>query len=114
MEFGYNATLEIVREEICRCVRKFECKEVVKEMKMASSLRDVVNRAAEWFEDREVLMVCDDLWTTDYNELGYALHLKKMLLEAPKSGLLISFRDRKIAQAVSPSPASFVCVQMQG
>ena len=114
MEFGENATLQKVCEEICRCVRKFGGKEVVKLMRRATSLGEVVNYAAEWLEDRAVLLVCDDLWATDDNELGYLPELKKMLRDAPKSGLLISTRDRMIAHAVSSSPVSFECVEPQG
>ena len=114
MEFGENATLEKVREEICRCVRKFGGKELVKEMRRTSSLRDVVAQAAEWLEDRTVLLVCDDLWPTDDREQGYVRELKDLLREAPKSGLLISTRDRTIAKAVSSSPVSFECVDPEG
>ena len=114
MEFGENATFQKVREKICRCVRKFGGKEMVKEMRRASSLRDVVTQAAEWLEDRAVLLVCDDLWATDDNELGYIPELMKMLQDAPNSGLLISTRDRTIARAVSGSPVTFECVEPEG
>ena len=79
MEFGENATVQKVREEICRCVKKFGGKEVVKEMRRASSLRDVVKRAAEWLGDRAALLVCDDLWATNDIELGYIPELRKTL-----------------------------------
>ena len=114
MEFGENATVQKVREEICSCVRKFGGKELAKEMRKASSLRDVVSQAAEWLEGRAVLLVCDDLWVTDDNELGYLPELKNLLRDAPESGLLISTRDRTIALEVSSSPVSFECVEPQG
>ena len=47
MEFGENATAQKVREQICSCVRKFGGKDSVKEMRKASSLRDVVRQAVE-------------------------------------------------------------------
>ena len=34
-------------------------KEVAKEMKDAASLGDMVSQAADWFEGRIVLLVCD-------------------------------------------------------
>ena len=114
MQFGEDATLQKVRSEICRSVKKFGGKEVAKEMKHAESLGGVVSKAADWLEDREVLLVCDDLWATDDNELGYVRELKQMLRDAPKSGLLILTRDRKIAKAVSSSPVSFECVDALG
>ena len=73
MEFGESATLQKVREEICRCVRNFGGFEAVKEMKKAQNLGDVVNRAAEWLRDRAILLVCDDLWATNDGKLGYVL-----------------------------------------
>ena len=45
-------------------------------MRRASSLRDVVTEAAEWLKDRAELLVCDDLWATNDNELGYVHGLK--------------------------------------
>ena len=36
-----------------------------------------MNQAAEWLEDRVILLVCDHLWTTDHNDLEYAIELKK-------------------------------------
>ena len=61
-----------------------------------------------------MLLVCDDLWATDDNELGYIPELMKMLQDAPNSGLLISTRDRTIARAVSGSPVTFECVEPEG
>ena len=114
MEFGQDAALQKVREEMCRCVRNFGGVEAAKDMGSAPTLGNVVNRAAEWLKGKAVLLVCDDLWATDDKELGYVLELKKMLREAPKSGLLISTRDRTIANAVSSSPVSFECAQPEG
>ena len=114
MQFGQDATIQKVREEICRCVRKFGGVQLAKDMRRAQNLSEVVNRAAEWLDDRAVLLVCDDLWARDNNELGYLPELKNLLRDAPKSGLLISTRDRMIARAVSSSPVSFECVEPQG
>ena len=114
MEFGENAMFQKVREEICRCARKFGGKELAEEMKRAPIFRDVVNQAAEWLEGRAALLVCDDLWATDDNELGYVPELKNFLRDAPKSVLLISTRDWMIARAVSSSPMSFEFVEPKG
>ena len=114
MQFGQDATLQKVREEICRCVRNFGGKDAAKDMRCAPNLADVVNRAAEWLKCKAVLLVCDDLWATSDNELGYVRELKQMLRDAPKSGLLISTRDKIISQAVSSSPVNFECVEPLG
>ena len=63
----------------------------------------------ERLRDRAILLVCDDFWATNDSELGYVSELKKMLRDAPKSGLLISTRDHTIAREVSSSPVSFEC-----
>ena len=73
-----------------------------------------MNQPAEWLEDRAVLLVCDNLWATEDNELGYLPELKQMLPATPKRGLLISTRDRMTAHAVSSSPMIFKCVEPQG
>ena len=114
MEFGQNATLQNVREEICRCVRNSGGKELAKEIRRASSLREVVCQTAGWLEDRAVLLVCDDLWATEHHQLGFVRELKQMLRLAPKSGLLISSRVRMILLAASSSPVSFDCAEPQG
>ena len=114
MQFGQDVTLQKMIEEIRRCVRNFGGVEEAKDMRSAANLEVVVNRAAEWLRDKAVLLVCDDLWTSVDNELGYVAELKNMLRDAPKSGLLISTRDRTIAQAVSSSPVNFECVEPQG
>ena len=63
---------------------------------------------------KAVVLVCQDVWATGNNELGYVRELKQKLRDAPKSGLLISTRDRTIAQAVSGSPVNFECVEPLG
>ena len=110
MEFGENARLEKFREEICRCALNFGGFEGAKDMKRAQNLGDMLNRAAQWLRDRAIFLVYDDLWATNNNELGYVPELKKMLRDAPKSGLLISTHDRNITRAVS----SFECAEPQG
>ena len=72
---------------------------VVKDMRRAQNLGEVVNRAAEWLEDRAVLLVCDDLWATNENELGYVPELKNLLRDTPTSGSLIPTRNWSMARA---------------
>ena len=87
---------------------------MAKDMISAAYLGEVVNRAAKWLKGKAVLLVCDDLWPAVDNELGYVRELKQMLRDSPKSGLLISTRDRMIAHAVSSSPVNFECVEPRG
>ena len=74
----------------------------------------LVKRAAEWLRDRAELLVCHDLRATKVNELRYVPELRKMFRDAPKSGLLISTRDRAIAGAASSSPVNLQCVEQLG
>ena len=114
MEFGHDATLQKVREEMCKCVQNFGGAEVAKEMNSAANLGEVMSRAAEWLRGKAVLLVCGDMWATADNELGYVAELRKVLRDAPISGLLISMRDRTIAEAVSRSPVRSECVEPEG
>ena len=114
MDLGQDAIVQKVREEVCGCVRNFGGVTSAKNMESAANLGNVVIRAAEWLKDRRVLLVCDDLWGTVDNELGYVHEMKKMLRDAPESGLLISTRDRTIARAVASSPVSFEALESHG
>ena len=58
MEFGQDATLQKVREEMCNCVRNFAGVEDAKDMSSAANLGEVVGRAAEWLRGKAVLLVC--------------------------------------------------------
>ena len=106
MEFGENATLQKVREGICRSVRNFGEFEAAKEMRRGQDLGDVVSRAAEWLKVKAVLLVRDDMWATNDNEVGYVTRRAgKWIVDLA--------RDQKIARAVSSSPVSFECADAQ-
>ena len=46
-EFGENATIQVDRGEICRCVRNFVGFETAKDVRRAQNLGDVLKQAAE-------------------------------------------------------------------
>ena len=105
-EFGENATLQKVREEICRFVRNFCGFEAAKETRRAQDLGDVVSRAAEWLKGKAVLLVRVDMWATNDNEVGYVTkRAGKWIVDVA--------RDQNIARAVSSSPVSFECADLQ-
>ena len=60
-QFSQDAKLQKFRKDMCKCVQNFGVLEIAKEMRRASSLRDVANRAEEWLKGKAVLLVLDDL-----------------------------------------------------
>ena len=100
-QLDQNATIRKVREEICRCVRKFGGVQVAENMRRAQNLGGVVNRAAEWLENGAVLLVNEDMWGTDNSEQGCVLEQRSLLRDAPKSGLSISTQNQMTAWTVS-------------
>ena len=86
LEFGQDADDAKVMSELIRLVSLLGGKNTAKEMRemqRSGKLGDVVDRAAEWVEARTVLLVCDDLWATKSNALGYVYELKRVLRNAP-------------------------------
>ena len=60
MQFGQEATIQKVLEEMYRCVRNFGGVEMARDMRRAANLGGVVSRAAEWLKGKAVLLVYDD------------------------------------------------------
>ena len=114
MQFGQDASGKKVRSEIVRCVRNFGGVELSRQLEQAKSIGEVVDGAAMWFKGRTILLVCDDIWESDASQLGFVPELKNTLRDAPRSGLLVSTRDRNIARAISDTPVDFVSLDVQG
>lgn len=114
LEFGEKASNRKVIDELVRCLRNFGSSRLASEMKNTVEIGKVVETVAQWLNERAVLFVCDDLWPLPNNELGYVPELKKLLRDTPKSALLVSTRDRKIARAVGNSPVPFKSLEPLG
>eukprot|EP00171_Calliarthron_tuberculosum_P007051 IDg7051t1 len=108
LEFGQNATDGKVINEVKRCIENLGGK-----MEQANTVDQVVEVASRWLCGKSVLLVCDDLWPHDYNKKGYLPKIQEILRNAPKSALLISTRDRKIARRVG-NPVEFDCLEERG
>lgn len=67
-------------------------------MKSSNSLYDVLQRAALWMRNRKSLLVCEDLRRKKENKYGYINAITSLLRYAPRIILVISNRDRNIAQ----------------
>ncbi len=107
LEFGQNAKDINVQRQLERCIGNFGGESVVAKMEEQSSLEGVIHQAARWIRMKEVLFVCDDLWRSPTREYGYLPLLKRLLVDAPRSKLLVSTRDQKIAEEVSTSCVTF-------
>ncbi len=107
LEFGDDTKDGDFQQQLERCVRNFGGITTLDEMKKQSSLKGVVNQAASWLRKKAILFVCDDLWRSPDCEFGYLPLLKRLLEDAPRSKLLVSTRDQRIAEEVSTNCERF-------
>eukprot|EP00171_Calliarthron_tuberculosum_P005482 IDg5482t1 len=82
-------------------------------MATAGSLSITIELASAWLCRRKILLVCDDIWPIRPEDLGYVHHLKKLLLDATGSVLVVSTRFPRIAESVG-SPTSFGTLVARG
>eukprot|EP00171_Calliarthron_tuberculosum_P001799 IDg1799t1 len=108
LEFGQDATDGKFIGEVKRCIENLGGK-----TEEAITVDQAVKVASRWLCDKSVLVVCDDLWPHDDSEKGYLPKMQDILRNAPKSALLISTRDRKIARRVGKS-VEFDCLEQRG
>eukprot|EP00171_Calliarthron_tuberculosum_P006675 IDg6675t1 len=100
LEFGEDANDEELSAKIQRCVENSGGDSVGKEMAKAGSLSSAIQLASAWLRRRKILLVCDDLWPIRPDDLGYVRQIKKLLVDASGSVLLVSTRFLKIAEGV--------------
>ncbi len=94
LEFGQNAKDINVQRQLERCIGNFGGVSVAAKMEEQSSLECVIHQASRWLREKEVLFVCYDLWRSPTSEYGYLPLLKRLLVDAPRSKLLVSTRDQ--------------------
>ncbi len=107
LEFGQDTKDGDVQQLLERCIRKFGGTTTLVEMRKQSSLKEVINQAASWLCKRVILFVCDDLWRSPACEFGYLPLLKRLVEDAPRSKLLVSTRDQRIAEELSINCETF-------
>ncbi len=61
-----------------------------------------------------MLFVCDDLRRSPRSEFGYLPLFKRLLRDAPRSKLLVSTRDQRIAEEVSMNYETFGTLSRHG
>ena len=114
LEFGQDAKDSDVQDQLERCVENFGGMGILAKMEKQSSLKGVVSQAARWLRQKIVLLVCDDLWLSSASDFGYLPLLKQLLRYAPRGKLLISTRDKRIAEEVSMSYETFGTLPSHG
>eukprot|EP00171_Calliarthron_tuberculosum_P005706 IDg5706t1 len=87
MEFGQDARDEKVAARIRRCVENSGGEAVAKEMAKAGSLSKAIEVASAWLRKRKILLVCDDLWPIETEDVGYVCELKTLLEDSNGSVL---------------------------
>ena len=107
LEFGQDTKDSDVQQQLERCISNFGGTTTLVEMRKQSSLKEVVNQAASWLRKKAILFVCDDLWRSNACEFGYLPLLKRLLEDAPRTKLLVSTRDQRIAEEVSINCETF-------
>ncbi len=107
LEFGQDTKDVDVRQQLEWCIENLGGMTTLAEMRKQSSLTGVVNQAARWIRKKAILFVCDDLWGSPACDFGYLPLLKRLLKGAPRSKLLVSTRDQRIAEEVSINCETF-------
>ena len=114
LEFTQNAKDCDIQHQLERCIENFGGVSVATKMEGQSSLEGAVNHAAGWLRAKATLFVCDDMWGTTGSEFGHLRLLKRLLRFAPRSKLLISTRDKRIAEEVSMNYETFGTLPSHG
>ncbi len=114
LEFGQNAKDSDVQDQLERCIYNSGGTSIVMKMEEQSSLKGAIKQAAMWLCEKEMLFVCDDLWQSAASDFGYLPLLKRLLRDAPRSKLLVSTRDKRIAEEVSMNYETFGILPSHG
>ncbi len=71
--------------------------ESVGPVESSTSLREAVDYAFRWFQNKKCLFLIDDLWPTEACPTGYLSELQQLLRESPESRMAVSTRSVNIA-----------------
>ncbi len=63
----------------------------------STSLREAVDYAFQWFQNKKCLFLIDDIWPTDACPTGYFSDLRQLLRASPKSRMAVSTRSVNVA-----------------
>ncbi len=96
--FGQQAKASEVIKGIGRFVRDSGGRNIAEDVESSASVRESAEKAALWFSGRACLFLCDDIWRADGRPQGFLEDLKLLLDTSAESKMVISTRDRTIAE----------------
>ena len=99
LSIGKDAGVEEVIEELALAVQVSGGAGRARDIRESKTLRGAIEIVVSWFEERETLFLCDDLWETAQSSVGYFTELKQLLTPRGRSRMALSTRDQRIANA---------------
>ncbi len=97
LSLGQTASDQTSTQEIARVMRLTGATESVAPVESSTSLREAVDYACQWFQNKTCLFLMDDLWPTAACPTGYLSELQQLLRESPGSRMAVSIRSVRIA-----------------
>ncbi len=94
---GQAASVQTAIQEIARVMRLTGATVSVAPVESSTSLREAVDYAFQWFQNKKCLLLIDDLWPTEACPTGYLFELRQLLRESPESRMAVSTRSTNIA-----------------
>ncbi len=97
VSLGQAASVQTAIHEIARVMRLTGATVSVASVESSTSLREAVDYAFQWFQNRQCLFLIDDIWPTSACPTGYLSDLQQLLRESPESRIAVSTRSVNIA-----------------
>ncbi len=97
VSLGQTASVQTAIQEIARVMRLTGATKSVAPVETSTSLREAVDYAFRWFQNKKCLFLVDDLWPTKACPTGYLSELQQLLRESPESRMAVSTRSVSIA-----------------
>ena len=99
LSVGKDAGVGEVIEELALAVQVSGGGGRARDIRESKTLRTAIEIVVSWFEERETLFLCDDLWETAQSSVGYFTELKQLLTPVGRSRMVLSTTDQRIANA---------------
>lgn len=79
ISLGMNATTSKLIDEVCECIEASGGRFLAKELSGENNVYRVLRKAGEWFKDRKMLLIVDDVWENKDITLDIFAYLKWLL-----------------------------------
>lgn len=113
LSLGAAATAGEVATELSKIVRLTGSVSGSKIVQSSPSLTNAISTAADWFFEKCILFIVDDIWPASSHPDGFLFDLGKLLNGSPLSRIAISTRSRMVAVGTG-SYADFSARDRQG